>query len=144
MTTGVSLSSVLIPDNTRAMRLQGLQFVEQVNVPRTYIKDILGECTTHAIGGGEWSIEAHHKDGRLLKEFVGANGTQSYVGEDGYLHNEEVADLWSELHDWAEKTIWTEAHSYKKYQAPDGTKGSYTFFTKEVMKGHLHGLIAIF
>lgn len=122
-------------DSLVKMKLQGLRFVERVNVPRTYIKDILGECSTHSVGDGQWTIEAYHKDGRLLKEFIGENGTKNNV---------EPTDLWSELDKWAEETIWAEAHSYKKYQAPDGTEGSYTFFLNEVIKGHLHGLVAIF
>lgn len=35
-------------------------------------------------------------------------------------------------------------YSYQEYKAPDGTKASYSFFKKEVFKGHLHGCLACF
>lgn len=126
------------------MKLQGLKYVGLVKVPHTYIKDILGECSTHSVGDGQWTIEARHKNGELLKEFIGENGTETYIGDDDCLHNVEADDLWSELDKWAESTIYKEKYSYKNYQAPDGTTGSYSFFVREVSKGHLHGLVATF
>lgn len=126
------------------MRLQGLKYVGLVKVPRTYIKDILGKCSIHSVGDGEWTIEAYHVNGTLLKEFCGENGTRTYVGDDDCLHNVEADDLWSELDKWAESTIYKDEYSYKDYQAPDGTTGSYSFFVREVGKGHLHGLVVIF
>lgn len=114
-----------------------------VKVPRTYIKDILGECSTHSVGDGEWTIEAYHVNGTFLKEFCGENGTRTYVGDDDRLHNVEADDLLSELYKWAKSTIYKEKYSYKNYQAPDGTTGSYSFFVREAGKGHLHGLVVI-
>jgi len=48
------------------------------------------QTTTHALGGGEWSIEVT-LDGSFVKEFVGNNGTQQ---------GEEADDLWSEYNEW--------------------------------------------
>ena len=47
------------------------------------------QTTTHALGGGEWSIEVT-LEGVFVKEFVGNNGTQT----------EETDDLWREFRDW--------------------------------------------
>jgi hypothetical protein len=43
--------------------------------------------STHACGGGEWSIELHFSDGSSV-EFVGSNGTHG-----------EPDDLWKEVSD---------------------------------------------
>lgn len=44
---------------------------------------------TFAVGGGDWSIEVYDREGCLLKEFVGSNGTR-----------DEADDLWGEYDDW--------------------------------------------
>lgn len=51
------------------------------------------QTSTHAIGGGEWSIEVRYEDGNYVREFVGSNGTRD---------DEEADDLWSEFHSWIE------------------------------------------
>lgn len=50
--------------------------------------------STHALGGGEWSIEVHGSQSGFIGEYVGLNGTR-----DG----EEATDLWGEYYaDYAE------------------------------------------
>lgn len=51
------------------------------------------QTTTHAIGGGEWSIEVYDDEGNYIREFVGSNGTRD---------DEEADDLWSEYNAWVE------------------------------------------
>lgn len=48
------------------------------------------QTSTHAVGGGEWTIEVRH-DGQFVKEFCGSNGTRN---------GEEPDDLWSEFDEW--------------------------------------------
>jgi hypothetical protein len=91
--------------------------------------DLVERYITHALGGGEWSIEAHVDDdpySHCVKEWVGSNGTR-----------EPADDLWALVDEWAEQV-----HSkYKVFKAPDGTQGSYSFFMREARMGHLHGCI---
>jgi hypothetical protein len=47
-----------------------------------------GSSTSHAIGGGEWSLEVYGEAGEYLFELVGSNGTRD---------NEEADDLNGEL-----------------------------------------------
>lgn len=54
--------------------------------------ELVDHTETHAIGGGEWSIEVFDEDGYLLKEFVGSNGTR-----------EPADDLWSEYDQWCDE-----------------------------------------
>lgn len=44
---------------------------------------------TFTIGGGEWSLEVYDHSYRLLKEFVGSNGTRG-----------EADDLYGEYNEW--------------------------------------------
>ena len=46
------------------------------------------EEETHAVGGGEWSIEVYGSESGFLFELVGSNGTR----------DEEADDLHGELH----------------------------------------------
>jgi hypothetical protein len=60
---------------------------------------------THAVGGGEWSIEVYREDGSFLKEFVGSNGTR-----------ESADDLWAQYEEWCEEeytieTTFVEFHA---------------------------------
>lgn len=50
------------------------------------------QTSTHAIGGGEWSIEIHDGD-EFLFELVGSNGSR----------NDEADDLWGQLQDLQEQ-----------------------------------------
>lgn len=49
----------------------------------------------------------------------------------------EADDLYASIFAWRNKIN----HSYMEYRAPDGSRGSYKYFYKEVLKGRLHGLI---
>ena len=53
------------------------------------LKSDVHHTTTHAVGGGEWSIEVHNSDGTVIEEFVGSNGTCS-----------PADDLWSAYEEW--------------------------------------------
>jgi hypothetical protein len=53
------------------------------------------ETTTHAVGGGEWSIEVKTVESGFLFELVGSNGTQDWSkDENGYPQSD---DLWADL-----------------------------------------------
>lgn len=112
------------------MRILGLVKDTIVRVPVKYNGDLVSKTATHAVGGGEWSIEVYDNNDTFLKEFVGSNGTR----------DEEATDLWAEYDAWA-KEIANKAYNYQSYKAPDGTTGSYKYFVKEVMHGRLHGCI---
>lgn len=68
---------------------------------------------------------------RTVKEFVGRNGTR---------HGEEADDLYAEMDAWRNKT----SYSYMEYKAPDGSRGSYNYFKREIDKGRLHSLVVSF
>lgn len=68
---------------------------------------------------------------RTVKEFVGRNGTR---------HGEEADDLYLKMEEWKNKIN----HSYMEYRAPDGSRGSYNYFKREIDKGRLHGLVVSF
>ena len=116
------------------MKLQGLKFVGLREVPQTLNGDLVHSTDTFAIGGGEWSIEVYDFDGHCIKEFVGLNGTRD---------DEEATDLWAEYSEWC-KEVAKPAYTYKEFEAPDGERGSKSFFYREAYKGKLHGLIAVF
>lgn len=91
--------------------------------------DLVARYTVHALGGGEWSIEAHEgydEWSPCIKEWVGSNGTR-----------EPADDLWKRADEWAEQVH----HKYKLWKAPDGEVGSMTYFMREAKRGHLHGCI---
>lgn len=107
----------------------GLIPMSWVNVPAKTNGMLVGHTETHAIGGGEWSIEVFDEDGCFLEEFVGSNGTR-----------DQADDLWSRFDEWCNKII-RPAYMYRQYKSPDGMLGSYSYFRNQVEKGHLHGLI---
>lgn len=115
------------------MKIEGLIYVGRVNVPEKTNGQKAANYGTFAVGDGEWSIEARDADGNLLAEFVGLNGT----------NGEEPTDLWAQVNEWA-KQVATPAYSYKEFEAPDGTRGSITFFRSEAERGRLHGCLACF
>ena len=51
------------------------------------------QTSTHAVGGGEWSIEVRDENGIYIREFVGSNGTRD---------DEEADDLWADFSSWVE------------------------------------------
>jgi len=116
------------------MKISNLTFAGIVHVPALKNADLSARYETHAIGGGEWSIEVYGPNGEFLKEFVGSNGTRP---------GEEATDLWVEVSEW-EQEVARPAHSYKNYTAPDGATGSISFFRREVERGRLHGCVIIF
>lgn len=112
------------------MKLQGLKYTgRKVTVLNG---DQVDHYSTHALGGGEWSIEAHRESDDYwvpaIKEWVGSNGTR-----------EEADDLWKLVDEWAKQV----AYSYKEWQAPDGETGSMTYFMREAEAGHLHGCLLV-
>lgn len=115
------------------MKIGNLTFAGIVHVSALKNADLSARYETHAIGGGEWSIEVYGKDGEFLKEFVGFNGTRG----------EEATDLWAEVSQW-EQEVAHPAYSYKKFVSPDGTAGSMSFFRSEISKGRLHGCVVVF
>lgn len=125
------------------MRIKGLNFVEIVNVPALTVADTVYNYSSHSLGDGLWSIEAQETPdpwGPCIREWVGSNGTR---------YDEEADDLWEEVRQWEQDPngggkILREAYSYKKYEAPDGVRGSYSFFLKEIENGNLHGLLLCF
>ena len=121
------------------MKIKNLIFIEKVNVPDKRYIDLVDDYKTYPLGGGEWSIEAVSNDFNrgVIMEWVGLNGTQP---------GEECTDLWGEVYEWQEDpegglAIAEKGYSYNIYEAPDGTRGSYKYFMKEVRRGHLHGLL---
>ena len=112
------------------MRLIGLTKDVICHIPAKYNGDLVSRTETHAIGGGEWSIEVYDDNNTFLKEFVGSNGTR----------DEEADDLWAAYDAWAKEVV-AKAYSYQSYKAPDGTIGSYKYFIHEMMHGRLHGCI---
>lgn len=50
---------------------------------------------THAIGGGQWSIEVYGSESGLLFELIGLNGTQE--GEEADDLHGELSDIWAEI-----------------------------------------------
>lgn len=124
----------------RRFKLQGLQFVGIVDVPAKTNQDLADHWESFSLGDGLWSIEVYSEpamseyDPPCIKEFCGTNGTR-----DG----EECDDLWGELNEWLNEVI-KPAYSYKEYEAPDGTRGSFSHFQREVARGRLHGLIVCF
>ena len=123
-----------------AFKVKGLQFVRIVEVPETTNAHRANHWKSFSLGDGLWSIEVYSEPARseydppCIKEFCGTNGTR-----DG----EECADLWAELNEWLHEVI-KPAYSYKEYEAPDGTRGSYSYFQREVAAGRLHGLLVCF
>lgn len=94
--------------------------------------DLVATTETFAVGGGDWSIEVRDRQGYLLREFVGSNGTR-----------DEADDLWASYDKWAAKEV-RPAYSYMEWEAPDGTKGAYSFFVREAKRGNLHGCVVSF
>lgn len=107
----------------------GLIPMAWVKVPAITNGMLVGNTETHAIGGGEWSIEVFDENGCFLEEFVGSNGTR-----------EPADDLWAQFDEWCSE-IAKRSYKYRQYKSPDGTLGSYSYFMRQIQKGHLHGLI---
>lgn len=107
----------------------GLIPMAWVKVPATTNGMLVGNTETHAIGGGEWSIEVFDKNGCFLEEFVGSNGTR-----------EPADDLWAQFDEWCDGIV-KPSYKYRQYKSPDGVLGSYSYFMSQIQKGHLHGLI---
>ena len=105
------------------MRIIGLIFLEMKIVKNGYLA---GFPQTYAYGDGLWGIEVPFLGG--IKEFCGPNGTRD---------NEKPADLWHQYRDWCDEVLET----HRVYQAPDGTKGSMSFFRREAKRGNLHGCL---
>ena len=108
-------------------KIYGLERGELRQVKAQTNGDLVATTETFAIGGGEWAIECRDERGYLVREFVGSNGTR-----------DEADDLWAEYAEWA-KQIARPAYSYREWIAPDGTKGSKSFFFREIERGRLHG-----
>ncbi len=127
------------------MRIEGLIATQVINVAAVRAIDLVVSYQTYALGGGEWSIEAkttHDQSvwGPSIKEWVGSNGTRG---------GGEPTDLWAEVNEWEKDpqgglAIVREAYSYQEYEAPDGIRGSYSFFKREINNGRLHGLLLSF
>lgn len=127
------------------MKIQGLIATQVIKVAAVKAVDLVVNYQTYSLGGGEWSIEAktsHDQSvwGPSIMEWVGSNGTR-----DG----EEPTDLWAEVREWEKDpqgglAVIKSAYSYQEYEAPDGTRGSYSFFKREIGKGRLHGLLLRF
>ena len=122
------------------MKLVGLVKVGTVKVPALKVVDLVESYQTYALGDGLWSIEAKTTEdqsvwGPSIHEWVGSNGTR-----------EPEDDLWAQVNEWVKdpnggQMVIKKAYSYAEYQAPDGTKGSKSFFYREAKKGFLHGLL---
>ena len=89
--------------------------------------DIAVSYSTHSVGDGLWTIEVEDKHGACIKEFVGENGTRY-----------PKTDLYAEMRKWWDNGIFC---TYVEYEAPDGSKGSYSHFKREIDRGRLHGLV---
>ena len=118
----------------RNYKLVGLQRGEMRHVEARTRETLVARTETFSIGGGEWSIELYDYRGRLLAEFVGSNGTRE---------GEECVDLWAQVNEWCARIAYP-AYSYREWIAPDGTKGSKTYFNREVERGRLHDLKVAF
>lgn len=116
------------------MKINGLKVAGIINVPALKNADLSARYETHALGGGEWSIEVYGRNDEFLKEFVGLNGTRP---------DEDATDLWAEVYEW-EELVARPAYSYKEYVAPDGTTGSISYFRREIARGYLHGCVVSF
>lgn len=115
------------------MKLQGLKKTGRtISVSNG---DLAYSTKTFSLGSGEWSIEVYDSNGCFLKEFVGDNGVANGWNPEG-----NFDDLWSWYHEWCKQ----EHHCYKELEAPDGTKGSFSFFMREARRGYLHGCLAVF
>lgn len=124
------------------MKIQGLIATQTVNVKAVKAIDLVVSYQTYSLGGGEWSIEAKTSYdqsiwGPSIKEWVGSNGTRE---------SEEPTDLWAEVREWEKdpqggQAIIKPSYSYQEYEAPDGCRGSYKYFLREVQRGHLHGCL---
>ena len=136
------------------MRIHNLVKTQIVNVPSVKVVDLVVNYQAYSLGGGEWSIEAktsHDQSpwGASLKEWVGRNGTRTFVNDDGWLENEPADNLWREVEAWEKDPqgglkVVKPAYSYQEYKAPDGKTGSLSFFRREIMKGRLHGCVVSF
>lgn len=78
--------------------------------------------STHALGGGEWSIEVTTASGQFLFELVGENGTNRDFCPDG-----EASDLWGELREIeneaegiAEKKGWKQERQETSFVPSEG------------------------
>jgi hypothetical protein len=126
------------------MNIQGLVATQVIKVNAVKAVDLVVSYQTYSVGGGQWSIEAkttHDQSvwGPCIKEWVGSNGTR----------DEEATDLWAQVEEWEKdpqggQQIVKPAYSYQEYEAPDGARGSYSFFKKEINSGRLHGLLVCF
>lgn len=111
--------------------LLGMEFEEVEQMPALTNGDLVGHTETHALGGGEWSIEVYDQHGSFMTEFVGLNGTQP---------GEEATDLWAEYDEWAEQ-IAKPAKNVAKFKSPDGTVETKWWFYNEAARGRFHGLL---
>lgn len=110
------------------MKILGLKKLEKKIIKNG---DLVTSYKTYSLGDGLWSIEMMDENKRTVKEFVGRNGTR---------HGEEADDLYLKMEEWKNKIN----HSYMEYKAPDGSRGSYNYFKREIDKGRLHGLVVSF
>jgi len=130
---------------TENMKIRGLVVARIVEVAAVKAVDLVVSYQTYSLGGGDWSIEAKTSNdqsawGPSIMEWVGSNGTRN---------GEEPTDLWAEVEEWEKdpqggQVIVKPAYSYREYEAPDGVKGSYSFFKREINNGRLHGLLLCF
>lgn len=110
------------------MKILGLKKLEKKIIKNG---DLVTSYKTYSLGDGLWSIEMMDENKRTVKEFVGRNGTRP---------GEESDDLYAEMDVWKNRIN----HSYFEYRAPDGSRGSYNYFKREIEKGRLHGLVVSF
>ena len=103
------------------MKILGLKKLEKKIIKNG---DLVTSYKTYSLGDGLWSIEMMDENKRTVKEFVGRNGTR---------HGEEADDLYLKMEEWN-----------MEYKAPDGSRGSYNYFKREIDKGRLHGLVVSF
>lgn len=110
------------------MKILGLKKLEKRIIKNS---DLVLSYRTYSLGDGLWSIEMMDENKRTVREFVGRNGTRP---------GEEADDLYAEMEEWKNKVNY----SYTEYRAPDGSRGSYNYFKREIDKGRLHGLVVSF
>ena len=127
------------------MKIQGLDYVGMTHVDEVRAIDLVTGFQTYAVGDGQWSIEAKTSQdmsayGPSCMEWVGSNGTR---------YDEEPDDLWAQVEEWQNDPegglkVVKEGYDYRTYEAPDGTRGSISYFKREAMRGHLHGCVVAF
>lgn len=109
------------------------------------LRDMVKHTSTHALGDGQWSIELHtgYDDwSPCIAEFVGNNGTRSFVNGEGFLENEEADDLWAEVSEWENdpKRGGAIHHVTHWYTLPDGHEKNFKAIVRDVECGIFHGL----